>query len=164
MACYAKLAEAPNPLTQARHQTLRRCGFGAGTWFPLYPRAPGVPPTSRHHRQHVQESATHSLAVNCSLTPPSNPLTKSRTMLWRGANSALVLALAWLLWDQSTMVGAQTSRHHWQHVEGVSLTIACRLPPANTRNPLPHYKNTSIQHHSQSRTFATGTWFLPYGR
>ena len=47
-------------------------------------------------------------------------------------------ALTWLLCDPSTPVGAQTSRHHWQHAEGVNHAVACRLPPANTRNPLPH--------------------------
>ena len=73
-------------------------------------------------------------------------------------------ALAWLLWDQSTMVGAQTSRHHWQHVAGVTHAIACRLPAANTRNPLPLYKNTSIQHHKVEHSRLAGTWFPRSGR
>ena len=35
-------------------------------------------------------------------------------------------------------MGAQTSSHRGPHAEGVNHAITRRLPPANTRNPLPH--------------------------
>ena len=37
--------------------------------------------------------------------------------------------------EPSTSVGAQTSTHHGQHVEGVDQKFASRQQPDNTRNP-----------------------------
>ena len=59
---------------------------GVLTWFPLYPRAPVVPLTSRHHRQHVV-GVTQVVAKLTLLTYAPIPLPQFRTTLWRGANS-----------------------------------------------------------------------------
>ena len=62
----------PTPCHKLDTITWRSCACGAGrTWFPLYPRAPGVPPTSLHHQAHRLESPTYWPAAHSSPTPPT---------------------------------------------------------------------------------------------
>ena len=59
---------------------------GVLTWFPLYPRAPVVPPTSRRQVQHVV-GVTQVVAQLTMLTYAPISLPQLRTTLCRGANS-----------------------------------------------------------------------------
>jgi len=133
-----KLAAASNPLTQARPHNLAELRIGGGTWFPLYPRASVVPPTGRHHEEHVEESPTNLPAGHSSPTPPQIPDASANHAL----QSRKLGALTWLLSYPSTMVGAPSSRHHRQHVEGVNHAFSRRARLTYTPNPLIQFQTT----------------------
>jgi hypothetical protein len=88
MAHRAKLAKAPNPLTQARHHSLAEVRIRDLDVI----LSPSKSSCFTHHVSALQATCNKSLctfARRKQLTYTPNPLTKSRTTPWRGANSAL---------------------------------------------------------------------------
>ncbi len=88
LARRAKLAKAPNPLTQARHHSLAEVRIR--DWDVI--RSPSKSSCFTHHVSALQARCKKSLCTfarrkQLNFTP--NPLTKSRTTPCRGANSAL---------------------------------------------------------------------------
>ena len=90
LAYRAKLAKAPNPLrTQARHHSLADVRIRG---WDVIRRSPSKSSCFTHHVSALQVTCNKSLctfARRKQLPYTPNPLTKSRTTPWRGANSAL---------------------------------------------------------------------------
>ena len=116
---------------------IRRRSARATQEFWLYFQRLGIQPACGGSHPH------HGLPYTAPLHPqPPAPVSN------RALDSRKLGALTWLLRDPGTTVVAQTSRHRGQHVAGVNHAIACRKPPANTRNPTPlsDTSNTTKSH------------------